>query len=383
MLFTYSDIVNHLTEYMRDQNTTATRRFAKRAASDGLRELSNIHRWNYYRTHGRISTVASYSTGTVVFDYTGGAYERMLTLTDGTWPEWIEDGVILIDSIPYEVEEQKSSTIVTLKSVSNPGADVASTTYTAYRDSYPTPVDLIDVEQAIILNQDRLLTYVSPTDWASYQSWFTNPTNVWYYTILGDPNYQGAMSLRLAGPPSSAETVELVYRRRPRDLRYFEYNTGTVTVEDGSDAVEGTGTSFSSFMVGSVIRLYDSTNYPTNEEGDYPAYVERTIVRVSSTSLLYVDSTIPGGYSAVKFVITDPIDIDKQVMANLYKRTCEKLVEQTRQGKNLPSVVSMWQSELKIAVGADKRYAGRVVAGQFHSALDGSNLSDNAIVEFS
>lgn len=382
MLFTYSDIVNHLVDYMRDQNTTSTKRFAKRAASDGLRELANIHRWNYYRTHGRINTSASYSTGTVVFDYTGGAYERMLTLTGGTWPDWIEDGVVVIDSIPYDVHEQKSSTVITLTAASNPGADVSSTSYTCYRDSYPTPEDMIDVETAIILDQDRELLYVNASDWLGLNAWYSQPTNVWYYTVLGDPNYQGSMSFRFAGAPDAAETIDILYRRRPRPLRYFEYNTGTVTNTASSTTVTGSGTTFSEFMVGSVIRLYDATNYPTNEEGDYPAYVERVITDVSSTTVLTVDAAIPDAYSAVKYVITDPIDIDKQVMANLYKRTCEKLVEQTRQGKNLSQVVSMWQSEMKIAIGADKRFAGTVVAGDGYSKFSGSSLSDNAIVEF-
>lgn len=382
MLFTYSDIVSHLVDYMRDQNTTATKRFAKRAASDGLRELANINRWNYYRTHGRISTSASYNTGTVVFDYTGGAYERMLTLSGGTWPAWIEDGVVLINSIPYDVEEQKSSTVITLMAASNPGADVASTEYTAYRDAYPTPVDMVDVEKVICLERDQQLCYVTPGDWLGYQSYFTQPTNVWYYTILGDPNYQGAMSFRLAGAPSSAETLEFLYRRRPRPLRYYEYNTGTVTNTAESTTITGTGTTFSAFMAGSVIRLYDTSNYPTNEEGDYPAYVERTITSVTSTTVLTVDAEIPDAYTGVKYVITDPIDIDKQVMANAYKRTCEKLVEQTRQGKNLPQVAAMWQSEIKMAIGADKRFAGTVVAGSGYSSSYGSSLSDNAIVEF-
>lgn len=383
MLYTYSDIVSHLVDYMRDQNTTATKRFAKRAASDGLRELANINRWNYYKTHGRVSVSASYSTGTVTFDYSGGTYSRELTLSGGTWPSWIEDGVILINGIPYDVEEQKSGTVVTLMSASNPGEDVASTEYTAYRDSYPVPTDMIDVEKVIVLERDQELCYVTPGDWLSYQSCFAQPSNTWYYTILGDPNYQGSMSFRLAGAPSSAETLEFLYRRRPRTLRYYEVNGGNVTVSaPDSTLVSGTGTAFSSFMVGSVIRIYDGTNYPTNEEGDYPAFVERTIISVTSEVALEVDAEIPDEYGNAKYVITDPIDIDKQVMCNAYKRTCEKLIEQTRQGKNLPQVLGMWQNEIKMAIGADKRFAGTIVAGSGGSSPYSGRLTDNAIVEF-
>lgn len=384
MLTTYQDIVAHLMSYMRDNNATNARPFAKRAVADALREMANIHRWNYYRTVGRLSTSASYPTGTVAYTHTGGAYERQLTLSDGTFPLWIADGCVIIDTVPYDVSERKSDTVVTLSALSNPGADVASgTSYTAYRDTYPTPVDFVDIERVLVLDRDTELCYVSPSDWLSYQRYYSQPTNVWYYTIMGDPNYQGSMSFRLAGAPSSAETIDFIYRRRPRPLRYYEYNTGTVSVTADSATVTGSGgTVFSEFMVGSVIRFYDPTNYPTNEDGDYPAYVERTIINVSSTTVLTVDAVVPDTYTNVKYVISDPIDIDKQSMLNAFKRTAEKLIEQSRQGKNLASVVEMWRQDIRMAIGADKRYAGIAVAGQGQPPYSSGNLGDDAIVEF-
>lgn len=384
MLTTYQDIGVHLLEYLKDTTRNTSKGFAKRAVADALREMANIHRWNYYRTVGRINTSASYSTGTVAYVHSGGSYPRQLTLSGGTFPLWIADGCVIIDTVPYDVSERKSDTVVTLTASSNPGADVASgTSYTAYRDTYPTPVDFVDVERVLVLDRDTELCYVSPQDWLGYQRYYSQPTNVWYYTIMGDPNYQGSLSFRLAGAPSTAETIDFIYRRRPRPLRYYEYNTGTVSVSADSATVTGSGgTVFSEFMVGSVIRFYDSTNYPTNEDGDYPAYVERTIINVSSTTVLTVDAEVPDAYTGVKYVISDPIDIDKQSMLNAFKRTAEKLVEQNRQGKNLPNVMEMWRQDIRMAIGADKRYAGIGVAGEGYTAASSSKLSDDAIVEF-
>lgn len=381
MLYTYSDIVSHLQDYMGDLNDGRSKRYAKRSATDGLRELSNIHPWTYYKGTTRITTVASYGTGTVDFDYTGGANERQLTLTDGIFPLWIEDGCVIINTIPYEVDERISDTVITLTRASNPGQDVSDATYTAYRDTYPLPVDFVSADRALNLLRTFEMQYVTPKDWLTSQRWLRTPTNVWYYTILGDQNYQGAMALKLAGAPSSVEVVDLLYRRRPRQLRYHEYKEGTVTATSDSATVTGTGTQFSAFMVGSVIRLYDDTEYPTNEEGDYPAYVERTIIDVSSDTVLTVDLEIPDTYTAVKYVITDPIDIDKQTMLGAYKRTCEKLIEVQRQGDNLDSVVSGWNAEIRMAMAADKRYTGTSVAGVGFPGGTG-RLSDDAIVRF-
>lgn len=382
MLYTFSDAVLHMQDYMGDFNEGRSERYAKRAATDALRELSNIHPWTYYKAVVPVTTVASYSTGTVAFDYTGGTYERQLTLTDGIFPLWIEDGCVIINTIPYEVDQRVSDTVVTLTRASNPGADVSSTTYVAYRDTYPLPVDFVSVDRALNLLRTFEMTYVTPKDWLSSQRWMRTPTNIWYYTILGDQNYQGGMAMKFAGAPSSVEVINILYRRRPRPLRYHEYKAGTVSVSAESATITGTGTVFSAFMIGSVIRLYDGTDYPTNEEGDTPAYVERIITDVSSGTVLTVDAEVPNAYTNVKYIITDPIDIDKQTMLGAYKRTCEKLIEQQRQGENFDSVAASWLTEVRMAMAADKRYTGSSSAGQGMPVGSG-RLGDDAIVRFS
>ena len=115
---------------------------------------------------------------------------------------WIEDGSVIIDTIPYEVDTRVSDTICTLSRSSNPGADVASTTYSAYRDTYPLPVDFVSIDRALNLQRVFEMQYVTPKDWIATQRWLRTPSNVWYYTILGDQNYQGAMAMKFAGAPS-------------------------------------------------------------------------------------------------------------------------------------------------------------------------------------
>jgi len=374
MLTTYSDIVQHLLDYGRSAGDgDVALRFAKRAAADGLRELCNSHAWSFYRALGTFNTSAPYTTGTIVYDHTGGTYERMVTLTDGTWPEWAMFGSVIIGTSVYDVAERKSDTVLTLTSGNNPGDDVASTSYTLYRDAYPAPTDMVSVERMILTPIRVQLEYMTPKDWLDYRNTVIHPNQVTAFTVVGDLNYEGQMGFRLASAPSQAQKIDFVYRRRPRAMIVYSESTGTVTTSADSDQITGTGTAFKASMVGSVIRFY-SGQTPTGEDGSYPAQYERVIRSVTSTTVLNLDDTLPETLSGAKYVISDSVDIDRQVMLNAYKRTCEMMLEQQRQGDNLDSVQALWRQTMNSALAADKRFTGGGVAsGGMGSTSNGTD----------
>lgn len=98
----------------------------------------------------------SYSTGTVVYDHTGGANERQLTLTGGTWPTWAKSpGRIFINEDWYSLDTRVSDSIVTLKSTDNPGADVASTTFYAEQDYDNIGIRLEDANDHVEISGGR------------------------------------------------------------------------------------------------------------------------------------------------------------------------------------------------------------------------------------
>lgn len=69
----------------------------------------------------------TYSTGTVAYDHTGGANERQLTLSGGTWPTWAKlPGRVFINDDWYALNTRVSDTVVTLTSGDNPGSDIAA-----------------------------------------------------------------------------------------------------------------------------------------------------------------------------------------------------------------------------------------------------------------
>ena len=74
----------------------------------------------------------NYTTGAVVYDHTGGASERLLTLSGSgaAYPSWAGSAKVRIGSTTYDVDSRLSDTTLTLSSSSNPGTDVGSSSYT-------------------------------------------------------------------------------------------------------------------------------------------------------------------------------------------------------------------------------------------------------------
>src|SRR6185369_427784 len=102
-LYTWKDLIDQLVDILGANPGAEAHRAAKQASLTALRNLASASRWMYYFDRFRIVTVAPYLTGTVAYDQTGGAYERVMTLTDGVWPSWAAQGTLLIDNINYEV----------------------------------------------------------------------------------------------------------------------------------------------------------------------------------------------------------------------------------------------------------------------------------------
>lgn len=356
-LFTYKDLLDHLVGYIGDNSSKDALRDCRAAAQDGYRDLASAHEWSYYWQRGRLNTVASYNTGTVAYDHTGGTYERMLTLSSGTWPSWAAFGQVMIANVVYQVAERKSDSIITLTYQSNPGADVASgTSYTIFRDSYPLPADFLAADELINASNSLGMNYTHPRDWMARQRVYQSPAAPFLYTFTSDENYFGAMAVRFFPPPDAAYPIDFVYRRRPRPLVIDEYKTGTVSVSASSSTVTGSGTVWTSSMAGSVLRLSSSTtDGPTGLRGANPYVVERVVASVESATSLTVDSAIDTAYTAVKYAISDPVDVEDGVMLTALLRCCERQSTLTRIMKNADMATAAYREALLTAREGDRR----------------------------
>lgn len=366
-LLVWKDLIDHLVDWMGTNVSDEARRDARRASLNGVRELANESNWSYLLARGRINTVAPYLTGTLAYDHTGGTYERMVTLTSGTWPSWAAQGILATgtNNLVYEVAERKSDSVITLSVNSNPGADLDSgTTYTLYRDQFPLPSGFQAICEMIILSQTIQMSYDHPMVWLRRQRIFRGTACPRFYTILGSTDYMNTMAMGLYPAPDNAYVLDFIYKRHPRDLKIEEYSTGTVTTSASSSIITGTGTSWTSSMIGSVIRISSSrSDAPTSYEGTNPAAYERIITDVASTTSLTVDDTIAETLTTVKYLISDPVDVHIQSMKTALLRGCELQTAYSRVRKDRPMVEEEYNRAIIKAREADSRSFEETTSG--------------------
>lgn len=365
---TWKDLIDHLIDWTGSNPGGDATRDARRASLSALRELGSMARWSYYYQRGRMNSVAPYSTGTAAYDHTGGAFERMLTLTSGTWPAWASFGSLVIANVIYEVADRKSDTVVTLTSASNPGDDLASGTgYAIYRDTFPLPTDCLAIDMMVLVNYAWVMGSEHPTSWLQRQQIYRGQALPRVYCIRGDPNYIGTMAVSFFPAPDAAYNFDYIYQRRPRPLLIDEYAAGSVTTSSGSATLTGVGTSWTSRMVGSVARVSSSQSLsPTGLSGSNPYRFERIITAVGSPTSITLDDSVDEAYTRVKYSISDPVDIEEGAMLTALLRGCEYQMAVARHMKDRQEEETAWLRSLIQAREADSRNFSEDHAGARH-----------------
>lgn len=105
-------------------------------------------------------------------------------------------------------------------------------------------------------------------------------------------------------PSSTDLTITINYAANARDLSVDEYNTGTVTMTDGSPTVTGSGTTFTSAMVGRYFKINDA-------DGDgmwyrITGYTSATVVTLENN---YDGANISGKAYSVNEAFSLPEDL--------------------------------------------------------------------------
>jgi hypothetical protein len=363
---TYKDLVDHVEDWLGANPSAEARRDARRAALQAYRNLGNEHRWTYYYARGRMNTVAPYVTGTIQYQHTGGAVSRLVTLTDGTWPDWAGNAYLVLGIVTYQVGALLSGTQLQLTEISNPGADVAAgTSYTLYRDTFPLPTDCLAIDRMMLVNYAWQLHYEKPGRWLERQRIYRGQATPRTYSIFGDPHYFGTLSVGFFPAPDNAYGLDFIYQRRPRPLLIEAYSAGTVVATVGSTSLVGSGTNWGCNMVGSSLRLSsDNVSLPTALWGSNPYAVERVVTAVTSPTALVVDEMMPATVGPVKYVISDPADIEDGAMSTALLRGCEFQAAMARHMKDRPEAASAYRDALILAREADSRNFSEAVAGQ-------------------
>lgn len=353
---THSDVMAHLIDWSGTASTDpGSVRRMKRAIEAAYREVAGQRQWAYYHQRGRLDTVAYYNTGTIAYDNT----TRTVTLTSGTWPTWAAFGIIQIAGVEYKVVTRSSSSAIILSVNQNPGADVSSgTSYLLYRSDYPLPVDFQSMGVIRNATTDRELWYEEPNEVVGHRYYNLQPTQPYRYSLLRDPNYVGTIGINIFPPPDQVYHFDYMYRRRPRQFSVNSYTTGTVTTS--GTTLTGTGTTFTSNMVGCVWRSGTSSTVPTGTTGTDPFGNQRIITAYTSATSLTLDQALDSEVSGVKFEISDPIEIEAGAMYTAFLRRAEYELGVQQRRDDSGQLMQLAQAALLLAFEQDRRNHDRV-----------------------
>ena len=332
-ILTFNDAIAHLRDTSLGISQDGELAILKRAARAAYRDLMDVHRWKYGWIEYGVRIVADYETGTLNYDHTGGAYERMVSLASGTWPTEAAKYKLFVGTGIYPVDERKSASVITLDATMNPGEDIAAgTSYTLYRDTYPLPDDFLKIDEVLSATSPWFNYYIQPAEYLRIERTIRGVSaKPFRWTVMQDADRPGGWCIRVVGHPTDAANLVFLYQRAFKEPvlsghESFSYSTTsaiTVATAASSYTVTGTGTAFNQKMVGSVLRVSeDGTNLPTDNGGAYPFSQELYIKSVESATSLTLLTPATQTNVGRKFVISDALDMDR-TMFNAYLRACE------------------------------------------------------------
>ena len=399
---TFQDLIDHGVDYIGGNPAQQVRRDVIRSIIEAYRELTNAHNWSYLYTQGRIVTNPAYEgatqnpEATLQYQQNSGTYPFQVTLTGGTWPSWAGQGYLRcsvqglfpayepvdydVDTstsfVAYKVAEMKSSTVLTLDSMINPGIDLpAGTQFTLYCDSYLLPTDFVATDQAMYEMMFGGMEFTHPREWLYDNRYVFAQGIPCKYTIRGDKKWPGRMVMSVYPWPYEFRTLDFIYKRRPRELDLPSYTTGTVsgtsvgqvsepsgTFDVSGQTLTGVGTAWNPKMVGCVVRLSPSATVPPSSiiMGTNPATYESIVTDYISPTSLVMQDALDQSYSGVQYTMSDPIEIEAGAMMNAMYRCVEKHLAQARTLKDKPSAQNQYLIELRAARSADSRsFMGR------------------------
>lgn len=378
-VFTFADAIQHSVGYLGGNPTASGMAEILRAVQTAYRVLTESRRWTYLLKFDRIRVQAPYSSGTIEYDHTGGSSERLITLTSGTFPTWMgatattpSTASIRIAGKIHKVSYRLTSTTLQLDSNINPGADISSgTSYEAFISMYSMPTDFISLDIPYDTDLYRFGRYVRPNDWLARERYGEGTGAPNAFTIMGDPNNTARKALHTLYVPTATEELDYVYYRYPREIRYAGRRTaesqGTVALS--STTVTGTSTAFESGMIGSIIRVGNSTTVPTGLDGLTPYTEQFKISAYSSATSITIDSAATTA-SGVGYIISDPLDIDP-LMSEAFFRGLEKQLAILKNMRTKADAVQLYDESYARAAAVDdsRNYLPRQTGdGKLHGA---------------
>jgi hypothetical protein len=344
-MLTYFDVVEHLITSSFGGPQDAEQRDIRTAVQRAYSEVTQVRDWAYYHVHGRLITSPPQGDGTV---QVAGA---TVTLTGATWPSWARGAHIRVGDTVGRIGDVASSTVATLD-IQFAGNHPAGTAYTLYRVAYPLPADFRNLDEPSDEFNWWAGLYVTPDIAMKLERVANSSGAPYHWTVVKDLASDG-WAIKLLGYPTTSETIDFIYRRTARPLRYSGHEAAARagTIARSTTAVTGTSTQFASAMVGAVLRIGDTTNVPGPITSITPWSSESVISGVASATSLTTESSGTVA-SLTKYLITDPIDVPPH-MHNVIYSAAEYWLARIRNQKP-DNVFALYQRDLRLAMEMDQ-----------------------------
>jgi len=319
-----------------------TIRMLKRAARDALRDLPTKSDWKYY--HRKFMIVTS---DPVALELEYDHDTLTATVTDGTLPDNVLLGELLIDEVWCKIASVDGSELV-LDSNLNPGADYEGSA-TWNRATYRIP-QLTKIHGLYRLKNQMMLTYATPGDLAARTAAYDNTGTPTQYTVSGS-SVMGANDLTFAPIPDESEQYLLSAVIAPSYPSIFQ-DFGEATGSSGATSV--TIPEATSGWVGCVVRAAPESS----SKADDLKYGEHTwqavITEVDGTTITLSEG-IPSAFDEETILVSSIVDIDLETMQTYYEALVYAYYCRNAQNENMEKAEALANRLYMQARAADSK----------------------------
>jgi hypothetical protein len=349
-MLTYFDAIEHLITTSFGGSQDAEQKDIRLAIQRSFDEVAYIKDWEFYITHGRINFEPTWS-GTVTFDVSTNTLTKQ---TGEAFPANAKYYKVRIGNVVANVATRSSDSALILDSTLTFNANISSATAaTLYRSVYPMPSDFRSIDSPIDENTWTSFRYVTPDQAMKMERAQDVQGSPSYWTVVKDPDSLTGFALKVLGYPTQTETLDFTYRRTPRQLRLSGHETASRagTIASSGTAITGTASTFSSDMVGSILRVGTTALHPDTLNSVNPFKAEVEIATYTSATAIAIANTI-GTYSGVKYIVTDPVDAPPH-MTNCILSCAEYWLARTR-NQDTEDKFGLYQRDLRLGMESDQ-----------------------------
>lgn len=354
--YTLGDLVHRLRARAGERDSTTVNAAFMRAIQDTLRRLPAKHDWSYYQRRVRFQTTAAVEME-ISYDYTGGDYERLVTITDeeNEFPSDAVYGEVVIEDIPYRVDRRISATQVILRADECPTEDYdAGEEATWQRTSYPLPRRVTRIHYLICHDQGVMpLYYQAPQDFYSTESmgWGTTggPTR---YT-LRNIGRVGETGIVLSPAPSEAHTYEASVTVSPAIPSVIQVTGTDAAITAGTNVMTSATAAFTDRLLGALLRISIDDAYPVGDAFSHSW--QAFVTSVDSATQITLSEYATDAVAAGTYCISSPIDIDTDSMLNYVEAEAFAQYCRNHNHESLAKSLSISAADLREAIIADQR----------------------------